>query len=402
MAEWTFYAARGIVSYDRLGKAFFNPEQIEEGLRIGLMPQIILTPGAQDPTVISSLSKYLEAKDISGVPLKITVHGEGRFVDSDLLQIKQSVDALVEVNEKSSDTMFKEIVFHAGAVHTFEEECRLRAQPEYYGYSNLDTTFTLREYMETLAGIRSVILQVSEYAKESGINLIIENVGQVNYAVVPSQKAEDKSEDFRKDLRWADTIWLPEALQVGDVGCVYDLDFLTGGKLPICIDIEHLGQSVEYSQDCNLEDLEIYDMTDEEATVLDDLCVFIRKGYPVLYEHLIDPAEIIGRFDGRIPICHIGGQVNMVYDDVDELKIGSHMPVTFGDDPNEYIECDGLRLRENAMRQEKLEKYLRVLHDARCRSGVLELHLGPCYVGDKWRFYNELSLRNVKSIIDKL
>ncbi|MCK4927438.1 MAG: hypothetical protein KAS11_03155, partial [Candidatus Aenigmarchaeota archaeon] len=75
MAEWTFYAARGIVSYDRLGKAFFNPEQIEEGLRIGLMPQIILTPGAQDPTVISSLSKYLEAKDISGVPLKITVHG---------------------------------------------------------------------------------------------------------------------------------------------------------------------------------------------------------------------------------------------------------------------------------------------------------------------------------------
>ncbi|NOQ38169.1 hypothetical protein GQ472_04740 [archaeon] len=401
MAEWTFYAARGIVSYDRLGKAFFDPEQIEEGLIIGLMPQIILTPDAQNPEVIDSLSEYLRSKEINGVPLKITAHGKGQFVDSELPLIEQSIDAIIELNKKRGESLFKEIVFHAGAVHTFEKECNLRAQPEYHGYSNLDATFTLRDYFESLNNIKSVMIKASEYAVESGIDLIIENVGQVNYAVVPSQKAEDKSEDLRKDIRWADTIWLPEALQVGDVGCVNDLDFLTGGKLPICIDIEHLGQSAEYSQDYNLMKYDAGDITEEEQKMLDDFGIFIREGYPVLYENPVDFAEIIRRFEGRIPICHIGGQVDMVYDDEGILKIGSHMPVTFGQDPNEYIEDDGLRLRENAMRQEKLEKYLRALHDAGCRSGVLELYQGPCHVGDKWRFYNELSLKNVKSIIDR-
>lgn len=400
MAEWTFYAARGIVSYDRSGKVFFNPEQIEEGLRIGLMPQIILTPDAQNPEVIDSLSEYLRSKKINDVPLKITAHGKGQFIDSEFPLIEQSIDAIIELNEKRGEPLFKEIVFHAGAVHTFEKECNLRAQPEYHGYSNIDATFTLRDYLESLNGIKSVIIKASEYAVESGIDLIIENVGQVNYAVVPSQKVEDRPEYLRKDSRWTDTIWLPKALQVGDVGCVYDLDFLTGGKLPICIDIEHLGQSAEYSQDYNLLEYDADNITEEEQKVLDDLGVFIRKGNPVLYERLLDPAEIIGRLDRRIPICHIGGQVDMVYDDEGILKIGSHMPVTFGDDFNEYIEDDGLRLKENVMRQEKLEKYLKALHDAGCRSGVLELYLGPCHVGDKWRFYNELSLKNVKSITD--
>ncbi len=401
MAEWTFYAARGIVSYDRLGEAFFDPEQIEEGLKIGLMPQIILNPDAQNPEVINLLSEYLKSKEINDVPLKITAHGKGQFVDSELPLIERSIDAIIELNEKRGEPLFKEIVFHAGAVHTFEKECKLRAQPEYHGYSSIDATFTLRDYLESLNSIKSVIIKASEYAVESGIDLIIENVGQINYAVVPSQKAENRPEGLRKDSRWADTIWLPEALQVGDVGCVYDLDFLTGGKLPVCIDIEHLGQSVEYSQDYNLMEYDAGDITEEEQKVLDDLGVFVRKGNPILYEHPIDPAEIIRRFDGRIPICHIGGQVDMVYDDGGVLKIGSHMPVTFREDFNEYIEVDGLRLRENARRQEKLEKYLRALHDAGCRSGVLELYLGSCHVGDKWRFYNELSLRNVKSIIDR-
>ncbi len=397
MAEWTFYVARGIVLNNK-----FNPVQIEEGLKIGLMPQIMLTSDSQEPEVLSQLYEYLKDKDISGIPLKMTSYGKTPFVESNLTKIKQVIDSVAELNEKGDENIFNEIIFHAGSVHTFEEECRLRAQSRYSGYSSLDVTFTPGDYLDALESIRSSIMQISDYAERAGVGIVIDNLAQIDFAVVSSLKAEDKPFELRDDERWADTMWLPESLQTGDIGCVYDLDFLTRGKGKICMDVEDLGQSVQYSQDYNLMRIShLDDLTDEEQKILDDFGIFVREGSPVIYKHQVDSVEIIGRFDGRIPICHIGGQVDMIYEDGGIRKIGSHMPVTFGLDSNEYIKDYVLRLDQNLRRQEKLEKYLKALNDAGCRRGVLELYLGPYHVGNKWELYNELSLKNVKSITDK-
>ena len=395
MAEWTFYAARGILNKDNK----FDSAQIEEGLKAGLMPQVILTPSASKD-IINNFCCYLKNKDLEGISLKVTTHGtEDSFFDSKTPSVKELIDVLSEINNAYGEQVINEMVIHAGALHTFIEDCELRQRPEYSEYNLLDATFTIKEYEERLEEIKELILEGYNYADERGIKLIIENLGQINFAVVPSMRYEDKPEELKSDSRDGDTIWLHDQLQLGDIGCVYDLDYLTCGKFPVCIDIEHLSQSVEYSQDYNLENIEVENITDYEIEILDRFGVFVRKGHPVLFEKPIDPVEFISTFKGRIPICHIGGQVDMFYYDGRMKKSGAHMLVTFGDDLNEYIEDDNLRLDQNLRRQERIETYLRALHDAGCRQGVFEFKVGD-YVGEKWRKYHEISLKNVKLITD--
>ncbi|MBI1969548.1 hypothetical protein HYS48_02540, partial [Candidatus Woesearchaeota archaeon] len=117
---------------------------------------------------------------------------------------------------------------------------------------------------------------------------------------------------------------------------------------------------------------------------------------------VIDPVAFIQQFQGRIPICHLGGQVTMLYEDGDITKIGSHMPITFGHDPNEFIANDALRREHNKIREEQLRRYITALHEAGCRQGVFEIHVGQEQRGKKWKFYYELSARNVRQILEKL
>jgi hypothetical protein len=294
--------------------------------------------------------------------------------------------------------VISEVVFHAGAVQSFAEGFRIK-QERYFG--GIDAAFTARDYSLAIEAIRDRIGQARRYGQDNDVQVIIENVGQVNFGVVPSQKLEDKPAELRSDSRWGDTIWLPEAIQLGDVGCVHDLDYLTRGEGPVCIDVEHLDQSVEYSKTFNMGNIPFRKGNGFEKDVLEKFGVFVIEGSPVLYERVVYPVAAILKLQGRIPICHIGGQVKMFYKDNGVIKIGSHMPVTFGDQANEFIDDDALRLEHNRLREEKLKMYLSALHDAGCRQGVLELHIGEIYVGEKWRHYNKVSLDNVRSIVDR-
>jgi hypothetical protein len=394
MDNWLFYAARGIISNGK-----FDAGQIEEGLRIGLLPQIVLTPSAQNPDIIYALCNYLQYKKLTEIPLKITSHGKGEFSDRDgISSVYNSLDTIVELNKKAGKHLVSEVVFHAGAVHTFYEEYRLRKKQN---YDNIDATFTPQEYLKTMEKIKTEISRASEYASQNNIQLLIENVGQINFAVVPSQKLEDKPEEFRSDPRWGDTIWLPKPLQLGNIGCVYDLDHITTQECNLCIDIEHLNQSVEYSRKHNLKEKNTQ-VTPKEKELLDAHGIFVRKGYPILFKEAINPSEIIKSHSGRIKICHLGGQTSMVYTDKGIKKIGSHMPITFGDQKNEYVTDPELRLHQNKQREKDLKLYLQALHEAGCRQGVFELHLGPIYTGPKWIEHHQISLGNVKGITDQL
>jgi len=395
MDEWQLYAARGIVKDDK-----FDPGQIEEALGIGLLPQIVLNQKAQNPDVIGSLGEYLKHKEISGLPIKISASGKGEFSDSDTSSIYGSIDALVELNKKAGGRVVRDVVFKAGAVHGFGEEYEAMHAS---GLGFLDATFGPEEYVKVMEDAKAGIEGASDYAGEHGIRILIENVGQVNYAAVPSMNPKDKPFELRDDLRWRDTIWLPKAMQLGDIGCVYDLGFLAGDDAGVCVDVEHLGQSVEYSAESNMKNVKLGQLNDSEKNVLGLFGVLMRKGLPVLYKDVVDPVEVISGLKGRIPACHIGGQVCMVYVDNGQPRIGSHMPVTFGNDPNEFIQDDRLRRRHNSMRKKKMRTYLEALHEAGCRQGVFELHLGAShigYTGKRWKAYHETSVRNVRSILD--
>ncbi len=395
MNNWLFYAARGMISNGK-----FDASQIEEGLKIGLLPQIILTPSAQNPDIISALCSYLQYKKLTEIPLKITSHGKGEFSDTgSISSVYNNLDTLIGLNKKAGKQLVSEVVFHAGSVHTFDEEYRLRKDQN---YDNIDATFTPQEYLKTIEKIKAEISRVSRYASQNNIQLLIENVGQINFAVVPSQKLEDKPKELRSDQRWGNTIWLPEPLQLGDIGCVYDLDHITSQECNLCIDIEHLNQSVGYSREHNLKEKKDTPVTSKEKGLLNAHGLLVRKGYPILYKEAIDPSEIIKSHSGRIKICHLGGQTSMVYVDKGIKKVGSHMPITFGDQKNEYVTDPELRLHQNKQREKDLKLYLQALHEAGCRQGVFELHLGPIYAGSKWIKYHQISLKNVKGIIDQL
>ncbi|HII15269.1 MAG TPA: hypothetical protein HA362_03060 [Nanoarchaeota archaeon] len=395
MDKWTIYVARGIVSGGR-----FDPSQIEEGLLIGALPQIVLAGKAQTPDIMRALFEYLSFKDLSGSPLKITAHGTGEFSDTkNLASVNKSIDTIIELNKRAGKPVISKIVFHAGAVHTFEEERKLR---ESQSYRNVDATFTIEEYLKTMDNVRTNILNAAQYARGYGLTVLVENVGQINFATLPADRMEDKPKELREDPRWGETVWLPERLQLGDVGCAYDLDYLTGDKSQVCIDVEHLGQSVEYSEEFNLEKVKAGTVTEPEKSVLDRFGILVRKGSPILYKAPLNPEDVISRLNNRIAICHLGGQVSMVYEDKGRRVIGSHMPITFGEQENEFISDDESRLRHNLLLEQKLKTDLAALHEAGCRQGVLELHIGPIYAGEKWRHYNQVSLHNVRGIVDSL
>ena len=341
MSDWVLYTARGIIKDNK-----FDSSQIEEGLKLGLMPQIILGHGSGNPDIIKSLRAYFFNKEMSGILLPIAAHGRGTFDDSGISTARESIDAAIEINKGHETHIIKELIFHAGSVHTIDEEFRLKKEGR---YGMLDATFTAKEYLKTMEKAKARILEASEYAGEHGIDILIENVMTNEFAMVPTGKIEDKPAEFRKDPRWGNTLFLPDSMQLGFIGCVHDLDYLTNKELPVCFDIEHFGQSVEYSQKYNLQNFSEMPESDEEEKVLGNYSILVSRGKPVLYKEPINPVEVIAGLKDRIPICHLGGQVDMVYEDKGIKKIGSHFPVTFGDDPNRFIEDDMLRKNQNYM-----------------------------------------------------
>ena len=252
------------------------------------------------------------------------------------------------------------------------------------------------------------VSHLRKYAQQKNINLLIENVSCINYALIHLWDVLEKDyniKDYlRNDKRHSQTPWIPSRIQKGDIGYWKDLAYITDGDF--CIDIEHLGQTVEYSKEFN------FNMkgkrkpeTMAQRKLLNIMGVWVKRGEPVLFEEEIDSSEFIENLDGRIKQSHLVGQVSMFYYDNGVKKIGSHTPILFEDDedPLKIVENDEKRREMGRKRREKIKKDLKALNNAGCRRGVFEIFLGSdIHSGNLWKYYNEVSRKNVESVLNTL
>ncbi|MCK4634707.1 MAG: hypothetical protein KAT37_02425 [Candidatus Aenigmarchaeota archaeon] len=407
--SWTLYATRGF--YDRKGN--FDSTQIEDGLEVGLYPAVVTLSKVSNKKAINGLCKYLKKKEIFGVPLKITSHGRGEFIDSRIPDVKDSIDLLIKLNERYGKKIIGDVDFHAGAVHTFKEEYTIRESALDKGmtYDDLDATYTAEEYYLVRESAKRKFKKIYNHAQKHGIDVSIENVAQDNFATrgyLPVIKKMGREldytiEELNNDKRFGRTEWIPEELHMGDFGCPTDLKTFTPGGF--CIDVDHLGITVNHSKKHNFEKIGRPKMDRWQEKVFNECGIFVKKGRPVLFENEINPTELIGDLGERIKMCHIigyQGQGMFYWDEVNGRKlkkIATHMPVTFENDPNEFIENDVIRRNIGLKTRETLAKYLSAFDKAGCRSAVTEVHLGSIYSGPKWRKYHEISRTNIKSLL---
>ncbi|NOQ56081.1 MAG: hypothetical protein GQ477_04725 [Nanohaloarchaea archaeon] len=397
MDYWKLYVPRGMMSED----GTFDSSQIEEGLKIDILPQIVLPIDIEDLSVLDGLYGYLSKKGLSDIPLKITGHNKKPFIFENHYKMCDILDNIHRLNETYDEKIIKDVISTMGAVHSFDEELILRSKPEFGEYSDVSATFTAKEYYDVLSSAKANMLSVSNEASRLGISFIVENSACIDYGL--TKDVDSKSDILKSDPRWGKTGWLPECLQTGDFGCAHDLAYFTDLKRPVCINVEDINQTTEYSRKFNLQSGGRVDSDywDEQSLHDKNLGLIIQQGCPIIYETAVDPIEVINLHNGQIPICEIGGQVSMFYEDQGITKIGSHMLITFGDDPNEYILDDVVRTEQNKKREDVLSANLKALYNGGCRKAVLNLYLGPdVYTGPKWKEYHEFSRDNILSIIN--
>jgi len=409
--SWTIYAARGFVNK----RGEFDPAQINDGLDLGFYPAIVTISKANNKKAINDTCKYLKEKEIYGIPMKITSHGRGEFIDSRMPEVKDSIDLVIKLNERYGKKIIREIDFHFGALHTFGEEydIRKKALEEGVIYDNIAATYTAEEYYSAKKNAEGNLNKIKKHAQKYGIEIWIENVSINNFATrdyLPllnkmGRKPEYTEEDLNKDKRFRDTKWIPEELHLGDFGFL--IDQKSSG---ICLDIEHFGITVEHSKVYNFETMGRPKMDKWQEKVFNECGIYIEKGKPVLFEKEIDPIKTIEELGDNIEICHLMGyQGNgmFYYDIIDGRKvkkISTHMPILFeGDrDPLKIVEDDNVRTDLARKTEKTLKSYLKVLNKTGCRKAMTEIHIGSIYTGPIWKEYHKTSLRNIKSILNSL
>ncbi len=384
MAKWDLYCARGILDKD----GNFDPSQIEEGLKIGLNPQPISY--GNNPQVIDDFFRYVNLKKNKGLYLKITAHPRSVLLDESAA--KRDLDIIVEVNKRFGRPIIKEIVYHAGQVIDSRNELGLRS---YFGFEKGACPFSAEEFMQKLNKVKRNYRELFNFGKENGILVLVENVPAIEYEQWWGVKGE-KPEELRKDIRWADNPAMADNIQAGLLGSGYDLAYIIDNNGLVCIDIEHLDHSREY-----LNSVLRTDLNPEEANTGCRINIIKHKPLEFLGARF-DPIKFISEFNGLIPVCHLGGQVKIFYEEEGIRKPGSHMAITFPGDENESIIDEKERREQNRMRKIRIEKDLTALHQAGCRKGVFEVHVGNMYGGPLWQKYMKISKKNVKSILDKL
>jgi len=409
--SWDLYAVRGFA--DKNG---FNASQIDDCLKIGLYPALLLKPEYSNQNNVNYICDYVKSKKTSGEPLKMTAH-----VNADLSSLKSKqitkvceiencIDFVHKINKKLGEIFIKEVDVHAGSLHTIKEEYKIRKNALENGisYDNIDATFTAEEYLAGMKNIKSKVSHLCKYSKDRNLELLIENVSQVNFATLEFYDLFNKQKNMdynieeyqKKDVRHGPSRWIPNRLQEGDFGCYKDLNYITQGG--VCMDIEHIDQTVEYSKEYNFKTRgKKKHITNAQIKLLDKTDMLIEKHKPVIFREEIDTKAFIESLDGRIKESHLVGQVSMFYYD-EVKKIGSHMPILFNEDedPLGIVQDDGLRRRMNEMREKKIKSDLDSLNKAGCRKGVFEIFLGEnIYTGSTWKYYNNKSRENVERVL---
>lgn len=382
MAECEIYCPRGIFIKD--GK--FDASQIEEGLSIGLHPQPIIA--GYNPELVSAFVGWMNLKRNQGLELKLTAHARSDLLDES--KAKSELDAIVEINKKydPAKPIITEVVYHAGKVMSAETELDLRKRQ---GFNKGDAPFNANIFFDALTRAEAARQVLAGFGEQNGIDILVENVPVIEFEECLEGL---KPEELKKDVRWANTRYVPGKVQVGLLGCSEDLKYILGPQGKACIDIEHIDQTEEYFRVHNSQIDTFYSV----------VCnMIIELGKPIRFAKEasdFSALDFIKSLSGCIKVAHLGGQVSMFYQDEGITKIGSHMPLTFRGDDNTFIVDDKVREEQNALREDKDVKYVLALYDAGCRKFVLEFHTNT-YVGPVWRKYMEISARNLKSILRK-
>lgn len=446
MAKWELYCPRGFSTNlekdpSKPKRLVFDPRHMEAGLAppVSLYPQPIINGSdiIDCPELISDFVKWMHLRRNSGLELKLTAHARSELLDE--AKAKRELDAIIEINKRYGQPLIRETVYHAGQVVSSKEELAARKM---HGFKKGVAPFSAKDFLDKLNNARDIYNQLRKHGQESGIDVLVENLPVIEFESFDGN-IKDKPSELKKDVRWTNTAWMPGQVQVGLLGSAYDLVHLLGMNGALCIDTEHLDQTTEYFASHFKEsrsygglsfpidpmpwlDLMFYYHTLSEETkfIESNFNIFmeqdiINSNYvhiyharrfrnPDPYSKLPSDKDVFNPYkfikwigNKRISMAHLGGQVSMFYQDEGITKIGSHMPITFPGDPNEFIVDDKMREEQNALRKKKITNYLTTLHDAGCRKGVIEVHIGV-YAGEKWRRYMSISKKNVESVLAKL
>ncbi len=384
MAKWDLYCARGMIN----SNGDFDPSQIEEGLAVGLNPQPVSY--GNNPKVIDDFVKYVNLKKNKGLDLKLTAHPRSVLLDESAA--KRDLDIIINVNKRFGRPIIKEAVYHAGQVIDARDELGLRS---YFGFEKGACPFSAEEFMQKLDKAKRNYRELFDFGKENGIEVLVETVLAIEYEQWWGTKGS-KPGELRRDIRWADNPAMAANIQAGLLGSGFDLMYIIGDEGLVCIDIEHLDHTREYLNS-------VIHRNKDPSTANTGSRINVVQHQPLeFFGEPFDSISFIRDLAGKIPICHLGGQVKIFYEEEGIRKPGSHMALTFPGDENEFIANDKERELQNRMRKERLEKDLTALHKAGCRKGVFEVHVGNVYGGPLWQKYMRISKKNVESILEKL
>jgi len=402
----TIYVARG--AFKRNGD--FDPSQIEEGLQLGMPPQIVITPQANNDATINAFYNWVKNKNnISNIPLKITSHGIGEFYDCKTLQVEESIKTVVKYNERLGRTLIEDVNFHAGTLFTFEEghekfRIELNKGKKYTG---LESLFTSEEY---LYGMKKTIKNMGKWVKygnRHGINVTVENIYPADYDTKdsPLETLRGFSKYYNYDVRFKDSSWGLGLINLGIWGIGHDMAKITDGY--VCIDIEHFDGAVEHSREFNFETMGERKPKTKAQQELLELGIWVEYGEPMIFEKEIDPKEYFDNLEGKIKISHLGGEISRFYEDKNRegqkvRKIGSHMPYLFeGDkDPLRIIENDEIRREMGREIEKRAREYCKLLKKSGCEKHVLEIHLGESICGGPtWNHYIGTSYKNIRKFL---
>lgn len=377
MAKWDLFAPVRITDAGNN----FDPFFIENGLGIGLFPQVVLD--RYNSGLAEDFVSYLNLKKSEGLEMPVAVHPR-----SDLLHHSQALHDLelcIGVNNGCGRRVISEVIFHPGRILSAKDEANLR---NIYGFGKGVCFFSEKDFNDRVEIAAESYSRLQQIGFDNGIDVLAENMPVLDFEEW-SGASEGMPAGFERDVRWG-KYFSGSQVCVGLVGISDDLLSIIGSEGKVCIDVEHLGQAADY-----LANNYKFAESDSKLTIK-------KYSYPLwVGKNPFCQYSFIDSLASRISFAHLAGYVSDFYEDDGVKKVNSHMPITFPGDPNKFIVNDKLREEQNALRKEKLTKDVTALYAAGCRKFVIEVHVGP-YSGSLWHKYMEISKRNIESVLSKL
>jgi hypothetical protein len=374
MAKWDLFAP---VNIDINGS--FDPVRIEQSLEIGLFPQIVLD--GFSPKLIADFADYLRFKKSQGSEIKVAVHPRSTLLHLDNAQ--NDLEGCIAVNQRYGSRIISEVIFHPGQIISAQDEAALRS---FYGFKKGAMPLSEKHFRKALDTAKESYSSLLTIGANEGIDVLAENPSVLEFEPWLGS-SECLPAELWVDPRWNGEIFVPALINVGLLGSCDDLVYIVGSCGRVCIDIEHLKQTEEFFAE---------HYRSSSAPCMSK----VEKFHSTYWEgsSRFYGTDFIASLAGNVSFSHLAGLTSTFYEDNGAVRIGSHMPITFPGDENEFIVDDGERARQNLLQRKNVRKYISALHKAGCRKALLEIHVGE-YSGPVWRKYMIISKKNVESVI---